>query len=52
MITCTYCEREFEAQPETHAVVPFCGTYCEQSWWMSASAGKEYERLLNSSERV
>lgn len=42
MRDCLHCGREFEPEFGTHA---FCGTWCEQSWWMSPSAGREWESI-------
>lgn len=39
MNNCIYCEREFEGAED------FCGTYCEQSFWMSPSAAKQLEAI-------
>lgn len=49
MTTCTHCQREFETDDQTHPTVPFCGTYCEQSWWMSPTAARDYDKLINAS---
>lgn len=37
---CLWCEREFTPQFDTDA---FDATYCQNSWWASSTAGREWE---------
>lgn len=39
---CLYCGREFEPAYDTDA---YCGTYCQNAWWMSSTAGDEWEAI-------
>lgn len=39
MTECIYCERSLGD------IEDFCGTYCEQSFWMSPNAASELEAI-------
>lgn len=42
---CLHCQRPFTPAFDTDA---FCGTWCSQSWWMSSTAGAEWEAIEQS----
>lgn len=41
---CGHCQEQFEGEA-IGSKVPFCSTYCEQSWWMSSDAAAVYDEL-------
>ena len=42
---CLHCGHEFPAETATNA---FCATYCEQAWWASSTAGREWPSVENA----